>query len=199
MLVLGITGGVGSGKSRVLNELKDNYNAYIIEADKLAHELMEPGKVIYNAVVEAFGQEILAVLEPFAIDRMKLGAIVFNDKAQLEKLNSIVHPLVKESILQSIAEQRANNTKLFVIEAALLIEDGYKAICDELWYVYVDQETRISRLMLQRNYTREKSLSIMQSQSPDSYYKENCEFVIDNTGDYSDTSKQIKARLNNVL
>lgn len=198
MIVLGITGGVGSGKSRVLTELHDKYNAYIIEADKLAHELMEPGESIYKAIVEAFGVDILYSNEPYAIDRTKLGAIVFSDKDKLNKLNSIVHPLVKESILQTIKTAKANGIELFVIEAALLIEDGYKAICDELWYVYVNQETRINRLMLQRNYTREKSLSIMQSQSSDDYYKENTDFTIDNNGDYEATSKQIEAQLNKL-
>ena len=72
------------------------------------------------------------------------------------------------------------DVRLFVIEAALLIEDEYKSICDELWYIWVDKETRIKRLMLQRNYTKEKSVSIMNNQSSDEFYKENCDFIIDN-------------------
>lgn len=200
MLVLGITGGVGSGKSRVLAELQNKYGAFVIEADKLAHDLMEPGKIIYKAIVEEFGDSILMSEEPYAIDRKLLGEIVFNNNAKLEKLNSIVHPLVKQSILQSINEERNRQTiQLFVIEAALLIEDGYKDICDEIWYVWVSKETRINRLMKQRNYTREKSLSIMNNQSSDDYFERNTDYKIDNDKDYLYTSEQIKARLNKVL
>ena len=197
MKIIGITGGVGSGKSRVLNELKVQYGAYIIEADKLAHELMEPGKVIYEEIVTAFGEDILCEEEPHVIDRVKLGKIVFSDKNHLEALNKIVHPLVKKSILMLIRQAKEKgDVRLFVIEAALLIEDGYKSICDELWYIWVDKETRIKRLMLQRNYTKEKSVSIMNNQSSDEFYKENCDFIIDNNRDYEYTSEQIKARLN---
>ena len=197
MKIIGITGGVGSGKSRVLNELKVQYGAYIIEADKLAHELMEPGKVIYEEIVTAFGEDILCEEEPHVIDRVKLGKIVFSDKKHLEALNKIVHPLVKKSILMSIRQAKEKgDVRLFVIEAALLIEDEYKSICDELWYIWVDKETRIKRLMLQRNYTKEKSVSIMNNQSSDEFYKENCDFIIDNNRDYEYTSEQIKARLN---
>lgn len=197
MKIIGITGGVGAGKSRVLNELKVQYGAYIIEADKLAHELMEPGKVIYEEIVTAFGEDILCEEEPHVIDRVKLGKIVFSDKKHLEALNKIVHPLVKKSILMSIRQAKEKgDVRLFVIEAALLIEDEYKSICDELWYIWVDKETRIKRLMLQRNYTKEKSVSIMNNQSSDEFYKENCDFIIDNNRDYEYTSEQIKARLN---
>ncbi|MDD6135891.1 MAG: dephospho-CoA kinase [Lachnospiraceae bacterium] len=197
MKIIGITGGVGSGKSRVLNELKVQYGAYIIEADKLAHELMEPGKVIYEEIVTAFGEDILCEEEPHVIDRVKLGKIVFSDKKHLDALNKIVHPLVKKSILMSIRQAKEKgDVRLFVIEAALLIEDEYKSICDELWYIWVDKETRIKRLMLQRNYTKEKSVSIMNNQSSDEFYKENCDFIIDNNRDYEYTSEQIKARLN---
>lgn len=197
MKIIGITGGVGAGKSRVLNELKVQYGAYIIEADKLAHELMEPGKVIYEEIVTAFGEDILCEEEPHVIDRVKLGKIVFSDKKYLDVLNKIVHPLVKKSILMSIRQAKEKgDVRLFVIEAALLIEDEYKSICDELWYIWVDKETRIKRLMLQRNYTKEKSVSIMNNQSSDEFYKENCDFIIDNNRDYEYTSEQIKARLN---
>lgn len=200
MIVLGITGGVGSGKSRVLYELKEAYDAYIIEADKLAHTLMQPGETIYNAVVEAFGEEILCDEAPYEIDRRKLGEIVFNDEVKLKLLNSLSHPLVKAHILNEIKQAKEKgNVSLFVIEAALLIEDGYREICDELWYIWVSKETRIERLMAQRGYTREKCISIMESQSPDSFYKENTDCTIDNEKDYIFSSKQIKARLNKLL
>lgn len=200
MKILGITGGVGSGKSRVLYDLEQNHNAYILEADKLAHELMEPGKKIYNQIIEEFGQEVLLKEEPYYIDRNKLGQIVFNDKDKLAILNNISHPLVKEEIIERIATAKnEGKIKLFVIEAALLIQDGYDAICDEIWYIWVDREERIKRLMKQRGYTREKCISMFNSQEPDEYYKKYATFTINNQFDYENTSKLLNARLNKLM
>ncbi len=198
MLVLGITGGVGSGKSRVLYELKDKYNAYIVEADKLAHQLMMPGEAIYNQILEAFGEDIISKSTPYLIDRQKLGDIVFNHNEKLELLNSITHPLVKENILQQINTEKSKNTKLFVIEAALLIEDGYKDICDYIWYVWVDKDERISRLIDSRGYSEEKCISIFNSQQEDAYYIKNSDAVIDNSNSFETTAKQLKDLLNKL-
>lgn len=200
MIVLGITGGVGSGKSKVLYDLKENYNAYIVEADKLAHELMLPGKTIYNQVVKAFDDEILSDGPASNIDRKKLGDIVFNDREKLSLLDSISHPLVKENIVNQIKiAKEEGNIKLFVIEAALLIQDGYSEICDEIWYIWVEKEERIKRLMASRGYTREKCISMMKSQADDEYYKKYANFTINNQFDYTNSSNQLKARLNKLL
>ncbi len=200
MIVLGITGGVGSGKSKVLYDLKENYDAYIVEADKLAHELMMPGKTIYNQVVKAFGEDILSDGLSSEIDRKKLGDIVFNDKEKLSLLDSISHPLVKENIINQIKVARdKGGIRLFVIEAALLIQDGYSEICDEIWYIWVEKEERIKRLMASRGYTREKCISMMESQATDDFYKKYANYTINNQLDYTNSSKQLKARLNKLL
>lgn len=200
MVILGITGGVGSGKSRVLYDLKENYNAYIIEADKLAHKLMEPGKEIYNEIVKQFGKDILVEEAPYEIDRKKLGEIVFHDKEKLRLLDGISHPIVKKTIQDEISLAKENGTiSLFVIEAALLIQDGYDQICDEIWYIYVDREERIKRLMESRGYTREKCISMFESQASDEYYRKYANFTINNQSDYENSSKQLNARLNMLL
>ena len=200
MIILGITGGVGSGKSRVLYDLKENYNAYIVEADKLAHELMQPDKSIYNEIVSTFGRSVLEEGTPYYIDREKLGSIVFNDSEKLTILNGIVHPLVKKEIKRQINEVRKSRKyRLFVIEAALLIQDGYNSICDEIWYIWVDAEERIRRLMKQRGYTREKCVSIIDSQETDEYYKKYANYTINNQNNYENSSKQLKERLNKLL
>ena len=184
MLILGLTGGIGCGKTAVLTILKEEYDAYIIEADRLAHELMEPGKTVYQGIVDAFGMEVLmdtdidisAPAEGDAvtdngqstvnrsIDRKKLGDIVFHDKDKLALLNSISHPLVKEEIVRRIEEQKDVGKKLFVIEAALLIQDGYKSICDKMCYVYADLDVRISRLCKYRGFTQERAQAVIDSQ-----------------------------------
>lgn len=200
MIVLGITGGVGSGKSKVLYDLKENYNAYIVEADRLAHELMEPGKEIYKEIVKAFGEDILCRNEQKNINRERLGSIVFNDSEKLKKLNRISHPLVKTHILRDIDEKRQEKKyRLFVIEAALLIQDGYDSICDEIWYIQVSAEERIKRLMESRGYTREKCISMINSQESDEYYKKYANFTINNEFDYENSLKQLKGRLNKLF
>lgn len=200
MIVLGITGGVGSGKSRVLYDLEKNYDAYIVEADKLAHKLMEPGRPIYREIIRQFGADIVTDEAPYLINREKLGKIVFSDREKLAMLDSITHPLVKEEILRQIDEKKTSgDTCLFVIEAALLIQDGYKDICDEIWYIWVPQEIRITRLMAQRGYTRERCLSMFQSQESDEYYKRYADFTINNQFEYKNSSKQLNARLNKLL
>lgn len=199
MLILGITGGVGSGKSKILYDLSSLYGAYIVETDKLAHTLMEPEQTVYQAVVEAFGTEILQAEEPYAIDRAKFAQIVFADKEKLAQLNALTHPAVKAWIRKDIEEKRKQDVKIYVIEAALLIQDGYKEICDEIWYIYVDEETRIKRLMKQRGYTEERCRAMFHSQEPESYYRKYADFTINNQLDYENSSKQLKDRLNILL
>ena len=199
MLILGITGGVGSGKSKILYELSNLYGAYIVESDKLAHALMAPGQTVYQAVVEAFGTEILQAEEPYAIDRAKVAQIVLADKEKLAQLNALTHPAVKAWIRKDIEEKRKQDVKIYVIEAALLIQDGYKEICDEIWYIYVNEETRIKRLMKQRGYTEERCRAMFHSQEPESYYRKYADFTINNQLDYENSSKQLKDRLNILL
>jgi thymidylate synthase len=102
--------------------------------------------------------------EPYAIDRAKFAQIVFADKEKLAQLNALTHPAVKAWIRKDIEEKRKQDVKIYVIEAALLIQDGYKEICDEIWYIYVNEETRIKRLMKQRGYTEERCRAMFHSQ-----------------------------------
>ncbi|MFQ9151710.1 MAG: dephospho-CoA kinase [Blautia sp.] len=145
MKVLGITGGVGAGKSTILDYLNRRYHARIIEADKVGHFLMEPGQKVYYRIVETFGSGILKGDQ--TIDRQKLGRLVFEDQEKLMKLNSLVHPAVKEYIASEIERERKEGKVPFTaVEAALLIEDHYDTICDELWYIYADEDVRRRRL-----------------------------------------------------
>lgn len=199
MLILGITGGVGSGKSKILYDLSNQYGAYIVETDKLAHRLMEPGQPIYAKIVDTFGREILTKEAPYAIDRAKFAQIVFADKGKLEQLNAITHPAVKTWIRKDIEEKKKQDIQIYVIEAALLIQDGYKEICDEIWYIYADEATRTKRLMAQRGYTRERCQAMFRSQDAEEYYRTYADFTINNQFDYENSSKQLKDRLNILL
>lgn len=190
MKIIGITGGIGSGKTAVLDIMQKDYGAFIMEADALAHRLMLPGQTSYNDIVEHFGRDILA--PDGSIDRTKLSAVVFSDKEQLDILNSITHPNVKKAILESMEEQRRLGCRLYVLEAALLIQDGYLDICDEMWYVYADISKRIDRLCAYRGFTEEKARKVIASQEPDSYYEENCSKKIDNSGNLEELRNQLK-------
>lgn len=193
MKIIGITGGIGSGKSVVLNILGEEFGAYIVEADRLAHRLMEPGEIAYKRIIQEFGADILD--ESKYINRVKLGSIVFNNEEKLNILNNIVHPAVKQTIINMIEEQKKCSTEYFIIEAALLIQDGYKNICDEIWYIYSNKELRISRLIEYRGYTRERAESVISSQEPDEYFRTNSNRIVNNESD----TEQLKIELFNIL
>ena len=194
MKVIGITGGVGAGKSAILQYLKEKHKAMVIEADKVGHLLMEPGGACYYSIVEKFGSSILNGDQ--TINRGKLGKIVFADEALLSELNKIIHPRVKSHIVSEIAKEKAyHRTNLFVVEAALLIEDHYDVICDELWYIHTDEAVRAVRLKESRGYDDEKIADIMANQKTPEEFRAACQAVIDNSGDLTNTYEQIDRQL----
>jgi dephospho-CoA kinase len=194
MKVIGVTGGVGSGKSVVLSILEEEYGAKTILADLVAHDLMQPGGKSYEEIIAAFGMEILNLNQ--TIDRQKLGSIVFGDEAKLAQLNAITHPNVKEEIKNRIAAiKEAGNASMILLEAALLIEAGYEDVYDELWYIFVKKETRYERLRIGRGYTREKTDSIMANQLSEEVFREHADVVIDNSGSVEETKTQIRGIL----
>ncbi len=193
MKIIGITGGVGAGKSEILRYLREKHDAVIIEADKVGHLVMEPGQECYEQIRAFFGEKILN--QDKTIDRGTLGKIVFSDPEQLKKLNSIVHPAVKCYILSEIEKEKQQNTKVYVIEAALLLEDHYDEICDEVWYIHTEKEVRRERLKRSRGYDDEKIAGIMANQKSPEEFKNACQAVIDNSGDLAETCRQIDRQL----
>lgn len=182
MKVLGITGGVGAGKSTVLAYLQEHYGAHVIQADEVGRLLQTPGHECFDRIAEEFGAGILD--EKGNLCRSALASLVFEDGKLLEKLNQIMHPAVKDYIVSEIAaEMRARRAPFVVVEAALLLEDGYDRICDEIWYIYAGEGTRVKRLMRSRGYTEEKARSIMRSQRSEEEFRSQCKFVIDNDSD----------------
>lgn len=197
MKIIGITGGVGSGKSRVLSYMEEKFHASVCQADHAAWELQKPGNSCYGQIVSRFGKTILK--EDGTIDRSALGKIVFENGELLEELNSIMHPAVKEEILERIDEEQKRGTRLFVLEAALLLEAGYVSFCDEVWYIYVDETIRRQRLIYDRGYTEKKISAVMSAQLSDVSFREQCQVVIDNSGDFKDTCYQIDKALGEIV
>ena len=190
MITIGITGGVGAGKSTVLDFLAEKYQAYVMKADEIAHLVMEPGQECYEPVIALFGKQIIK--DDKTIDRRQVSDVVFSHPDMLERLNEIIHPAVKRYIRRQMELKRQQGQKICVVEAALLLEDHYQEFCDTIWYIHTDQEIRIRRLMENRGYTREKSISIIASQAPEEFFRANADYVVVNNTDLKETWQQIE-------
>lgn len=193
MRVIGITGGVGSGKSEVLKLLKEEFGARLFMADEIAHEVMAPGGEACQQIEEAFGTEYLK--PDGSVDRQKMAALIFKDVEALAAMNSIVHPAVWKRIENGI---QTAPERLVVVEAALF-DEQHNRLFDEVWYIYTSRENRISRLMASRGYSREKCLDIMSNQKSEEEFQAMANRVIDNNQTVEDVKRQIEDILNEKL
>ncbi len=194
MRLIGITGGVGAGKSEALSYIKKHYKCKIYLADEVAKEIQQPGQPCYEEMVSLLGREALG--EDGRLDNRKVAGRIFLDKDLLLAVNGIVHPKVREYLEREIGRAREDGwTELFFIEAALLIESGYKSLVDEMWYVYAPDEIRRERLKKNRGYSDEKISRIMESQLAEKAFRENSDFIIDNSGAAGEAFNQIRKRL----
>lgn len=189
--IIGITGGIGTGKTMVLEMFKTEFDSEVIEADRIGHVVMEPGGSAYRPVVDAFGEDILNS-ENMTIDRKKLGDIVFSDTDKIKILNSITHPLIHKEIVKIISMSQKS---LIILEAALLTESTLKDLCDEIWFIYSDESTRIERLVKYRGMSEEKARSIIANQPAEDEFRKYCRVEIDNSGDIENTLMQIKEKI----
>ena len=198
MKVIGITGGVGAGKSAILSYIAKKYNCKIILADEVAHMVKEPGQVCYRKLIEILSEEIL---QPDGrIDKSKMAEKIFASDELLDEVNAIIHPAVQEYIVEAIAIERLkNNLDFLFVEAALLIEAGYLDIVDELWYIYADEDVRRTRLKASRQYSDEKIDSIMEQQLSEEEFRKHCKVVIDNSGALEAAYEQIDRKLGDYL
>ncbi len=190
-MVIGITGGIGAGKTTVLALMEQEFGASVLIADDIARQLMEPGHSCYEHIVDEFGEGIL--FPDGSLDRAMLSEVVFADPAKLKRLNGIIHPMVKEYIRGEISCLSLEDPlRIIVVEAALLIEDHYDEICDEIWYVYADESVRRERLKRERRYSDEKISAIMNNQLSDEAFRAKCQRVIENGKSKEETLKQLK-------
>jgi len=189
--VIGITGGIGCGKSVVMEILKKEYGAAVILADTVGHDLMKPGAMNYNGILKHFGNEILS--EDGQIDRKKLGAIVFSNQDHLTALNQITHPNIIKEIQNRIHSYLLNPDVPFVcLESAILLDTDLYKLCDKIMYVYADESVRIERLMAGRGYTKDYCKTVMAKQKDEGVYREKSHYVINNSGSVEDTKLKIK-------
>ena len=189
--VIGLTGNIGTGKSTVL-EILYQFGAHTIDADKIAHQVIQPGGRAYDAIVATFSGEILDQ-EGF-IDRTMLGQIVFEDPDQLQVLERIVHPAVFEQIGAELAEA---TEAVIVIEAIKLLEAGMAiTLCDQVWVVTTDEEQQVQRLMESRKMSRDAAEARMTSQSPQAFKISQADVVLDNNGSLDALTTQVKKAWN---
>lgn len=198
MKVIGITGGVGSGKTALLSYIQEKYNCRVILADEAAHKVKEPGQACYDRLVALLSEKVLA--EDGTIDKQKMAAQIFESKELLNQVNDIIHPAVKELIQKAIEEELLLGRYDFLfIEAALLIESGYLEILDEIWYIYAGEEVRRDRLKLSRGYSEDKMDAIMSNQLGEEEFRKYCSVVIDNNDVPERAYEQIDRRLEEYL
>lgn len=194
LLFIGITGGIGAGKSEILSYIRKHYKCEIYLTDEVAHEVKKPGTDCYRALLELLGEDIVG--SDGQIDKGKMAERIFADSALLEGVNSIIHPAVKSYLLEQLEKARAKGeSELFFVEAALLIECGYRQLVDEMWYIYADENVRRERLRRFRGYSEAKTDSIMRKQLSEQRFRESCDFIIDNSGPLEDSYRQIDRKL----
>ena len=183
MKVIGITGGVGAGKSTVVDILRKHFETEYLHCDVIAHEVMEPGGSAHEELLRLFGKDI--VNEDGMLNRTKLYEVAFLG-GRVEELNACVHPKVRDYVEERIAFLRKSGfSGMVLIEAALLIEAGYKEICDELWYVYAPESLRRERLKANRGYDDARVDSIMKKQASEALFFSESDFVL-----YNDSSAE---------
>lgn len=186
-IVVGLTGNIGTGKSTVAAMLAD-LGAHVIDADKVAHEVMRPGTRVHARVAQVFGPGVLTT--EGEIDRRRLAAIVFSDSAALARLEAIVHPATLEAIERQIS---ATSAGVVIIEAIKLIESGLTSACDAIWVTTCTPEQQIRRIVGARGLTRAEARQRMEAQPPQEEKVALADVVIDNAGSLAKTRAQVEA------
>ncbi len=189
MRLIGLTGGIGSGKSsvsRILAEL----GAYVVDADQIAHQLQARGRPVWRAIWEQFGWPVLTA--DGSVDRKKLGYHIFSDGKARESLNRIVHPPVQSEIKRLVKDAESQGGSLAVLDVPLLIEGGLYRVVDTIWVVYTEPRQQIERICLRDGVSRETAERRLQAQMPLKDKVALADVVIDNRGDLATLEEEVR-------
>jgi len=189
MVIIGLTGNIGTGKSTVAGILVDLGSAHI-EADSIGHELLLSRGSVYTAVLSAFGKDIAGTAGQ--IDRQKLGKLVFSDLSARERLNAIMHPAIQEEAKRRIDDYRTNGEKAVVLEAALLYEAGWESMVDQIWVTYASYETAVQRVKTYRGMSEDDALSRLQTQMSMREKMQKADVVIDTDCSVEELRKRVE-------
>ncbi len=189
MKIVGLTGGVASGKTTVANMFKA-LGAKIVDADELARAAVARGTEAFQKIVEEFGSEFLN--KNGELDRKKLGKYVFSDVTKKEKLEKIVHPVIGRMLMEAIESEREKGTEILILDIPLLFENNMQMWIRPVILVYADPDKQIERLMERENITELEAQNMIKSQMPLEEKKKLSDFIIDNNGDLIKTESQVK-------
>ena len=190
MYVIGLTGGIGSGKSTVAQMLKDR-GAVLLSADRIGHEVYTPGMPAWQEITDVFGREVLAT--DGSIDRKKLGAIVFADARALQKLNAITHPRMKDLMRQKIDEQERAGAEVAVLEAALLFDAGWDDLTDEVWVTVAPPEVAARRTAERSGISIDEALARIRAQMSNEERIRRSDVIINTDCDIEETRQQVES------
>jgi len=193
--VIGLTGGIASGKSTVSNYLKSK-NIPVVDADIVSREVVMPESKGLTAIVDTFGQDIL---EGDHLNRKALRDLIFNDEEKRLKLNSILHPIIHDEILKQLQVLKDNNEPIIIFDAPLLLENNLKFMVDELWVVSTSSEKQIARLMKRDEMTRITAESIISKQMPLKEKEKFSDVILDNNSTVEALLEQVDKTLKNHL
>lgn len=189
MYVIGVTGGIGAGKSIVSRILVD-LGAKVIDADKIARDIVKPGEPALKELVEEFGEQILT--QEGELDRKKLSDIVFGDNEKLEKLNKITHKYIIERIINLVEkEKKEKRFDIVVLDVPIPVKKGFLDIADEIWVVTANKQTRIERIIKRNGFSREEAEKRIASLPGDEEYLEIADEVIENNSTLEDLEKKV--------
>ena len=197
MRIIGLTGGIASGKSFISEHLQQ-LGALIIDADELARQAVQPGSVVLSEIEKEFGADLIA--KDGTLDRAKMGGIVFNSAKARQKLNEIIHPQVLKEVYRLISINRNDpDLKAIIIDAPLLIESGLNEAAEEIWVVSVDKDIQVARLMSRDKMSLEQAQNRIKSQMPLAEKLAYADHVIDNNQSRAETLRQIDRLWQKVL
>ncbi|MGM7720884.1 dephospho-CoA kinase [Metabacillus sp. Hm71] len=191
-IVIGLTGGIASGKSTVSNIFK-KAGIRVIDADKISREVVEVGQPAYKQIIETFGEEILH--EDLTLHREKLGALIFSDETKRKQLNEIVHPAVRQEMLKQTQEEKERQAKAVILDIPLLFESSLTYMVDKTVLVYVNEDTQLKRLMERNGFSEEEAMMRINSQMPLKDKVKLSDEIIDNNGSIEETTIQINKLL----
>lgn len=195
MFIIGLTGGIGSGKSTIASWFRE-WHIPVIDGDKLAREAVNPGSPALSILADVFGKEILS--EEGTLKRRQLGQIVFQDKAKLSRLNQIMHPAIWHLVESRLKACKDAGENMAVLDMPLLIEAGWQSRVDSVWVVYVSTEVQISRVMKRDGLKRSQVMAIMQNQIPVKEKLSYADVIINNGGSEENTRRQVLQELSKI-
>lgn len=193
-MIIGLTGSIASGKSTVAKKLKE-LGLPIVDADEIARQVVEPGTPTLKKIVEAFGED--ALTEEGAMNRQKIGSIIFGDEEKRKVLNSIIHPAIRQEMLRQRDAYLEGGAHAVVMDIPLLFESQLQHFVEKILVVSVSEDTQLERLMARNKFTEEEAKARIASQLPMSMKEQGADAVIDNNGTLEETERQLQEILEN--